>query len=224
MHDLQKILLKRLFTQNDQRYGSLTSGYDFEDNVVFHLNQLITSGLVSKNDGVYALTLEGVKAVAKLEPTELVDKGVKTFFIGFLCSDQEGNYLIKSHPQAKTNFYNLPSGKPFFGEDPDKMLARTFKKITGIEFSRTHFDFKTLHLKTIKRAGGEVIFDDAFAIYEVKVDGISKRQMQLGENIQWMSIEEIEGLKYKWPEIDMCILNQDKEVHRVYTCTSDYIL
>lgn len=224
MHDLQKLIIKRLFIQNNQRYGSLTAGYDFEDNVVFHLKQLITGGYVNKENGTYSLTTEGVKAVAKLEPTELVDKGVKTFFIGFLCSDEYGNYLIKSHPQAKTNFYNLPSGKPFFGENPDEMLNRTFKQVTGINFSRAHFEFTSLHLKTIQTADGVVLFDDAFAVYTVKVDQLSKRQMELAENIHWLSVEEIQNFPHRWPEIDMHILRKDAQTYNVYTHVSDYIL
>lgn len=224
MHDLQKILLRRLFVQNNQRYGSLSSGYDFEDNVVFHLKQLISNGFVEKKEGVYTLTIEGVKNVARLEPTELVDKGVKTFFIGFLCSDKEGNYLIKSHPQAKTNFYNLPSGKPYFGESVPVALSRTFEANTGLNLPPNSFQFTTLHLKTIKSSQGEVIFDDAFCIYSVKVSNEQKAQMRLVDSVQWMSIEEIKQLPNKWPEIDICIIVQDLSPYGVFEHTSDYIL
>ena len=49
MHEVQKILLKRLSQQNDQRYSTLTRDYDYEDNIVFHLKKLITDGFVIKD-------------------------------------------------------------------------------------------------------------------------------------------------------------------------------
>lgn len=169
MHNLQKILLKRLSLQNNQRYGTLASGYDFEDNIVFHLNRLIADELVFKDNGIYSLTLKGVKEISKYEPFKLENKGVKTFFIGFLCNDEDGNFLIKSHPNAKSGFYNLPSGKPFFGENISDALIRTFKANTGLTLTFDSFKFVSLHLKTIKTNQDEVVFDDAFTIYAVDI-------------------------------------------------------
>src|SRR3989304_7271060 len=116
MHNLQKILLKRLSLQNNQRYGTLTHGYNFYDNIVFHLKQLLLNHFIVKEKGVYIITPAGIKEISKYDSLKLNDKGVKTFFIGFLCRDKDHNYLIKAHPGARINFYNLPCGKPYFGE------------------------------------------------------------------------------------------------------------
>jgi ADP-ribose pyrophosphatase YjhB (NUDIX family) len=224
MHELQKILLKRLFTQNNQRYGSLTSGYDFEDNVVFHLRQVIERGLIEKKNRIYTITLKGIKTVAKLEPEGLLDKGVKTFFIGFLCDDSEGCYLLKSHSQAKVNFYNLPSGRPYFGEEMGVALARTFKENTGIKLTSDRFKFTSLHLKTIKTKSDEVLFDDAFCVYKVSIIPEEKGQLQLSDQVGWFSIDRVSTIENKWPEIDMCVLGEDLGSYKVYTHISDYIL
>ena len=93
MHKLQKILLKRLQLQNNQRYGSLTSGYDFEDNITFHLSKLIRERYINKEQGIYSITLEGIKEISKYDEIELVYGGLKTFFIGLLCADDMRNYL-----------------------------------------------------------------------------------------------------------------------------------
>lgn len=224
MHKLQKVLLKRLQSQNNQRYGTLTSGYGFEDNIVFHLNKLLADKYIAKKDGVYSLTLVGVKEIARYEPFELEDRGVKAFFIGFLCNDEESNYLIKAHPNAKSNFYNLPNGKPFFGERIEDALTRTFNLNTGLDLSADEFNFTSLHLKTIVSSDNEIIFDDAFTIYSVKINKTQKEEMSLLDSVSWKSIDEIKLLQNRWPEIDICILENDLRVYNSYIHVSDYIL
>src|SRR3989344_4571240 len=159
MHQTQRLLLKRLLSQNNQRYRTLTSGYSYEDNIVFHLHQLHKVNLIAKNNNLYSLTPSGIKAITNLDLSLLKDTGFKTFFIGFLC--HSGNqYLLKSHPQGNQNFFNLPSGKPRFGEKIESALVRTFKENTGLKLQPENFIFKTLHLKTVKTKSGETLSDD----------------------------------------------------------------
>jgi hypothetical protein len=224
MHQLQKVLLKRLTLQNKQKYGTLAAGYDFEDNIVFHLNQLLKEGLIEKENGIYAISLKGIKEIANYEPVQLEGKGAKTFFIGFLCQDKQENFLIKSHPQAETNFYNLPSGKPYFGEGIAEALTRTFLFNTGLNLPGENFNFLSLHLKTIQTSQNEVLFDDAFTIYSIQISDNQKEEIKLLNSVQWMSRREIKSLPNKWPEIDICIINKDFSVYQTYTHTSDYIL
>ncbi len=223
MHSIQKILLKRLFTQKNQKYSGLTTGYNYEDNVVFHLKRLTGTGLIEKNGDRYKITSQGIKEISKLDLNLLEDIGVKSFFIGFFC-ESEGKHLIKEHPQAKEKFYNLPSGRPRFGEDINKAIKRIFLENTGISLKTNKFSFLSIHLKTIKTNKGAVIFDDAFTIYKVEIDNNAKEKMKLANQIKWMDIEKISNLSNKWPELDILILNKNTSPYLVYTFTSDYIL
>ncbi len=223
MHKIQKILLKRLLVQNNQRYSTLTRGYDFEDNVVWHLKQLIQKGLIKKLENQYQITVEGVKLVTDFDLPDLEDTGYKTFFLGFLCQYQD-KYLIKEHPGGGINFYNLPSGKPRFGEPLEEALIRTFQGNTGVILKPDNFGYLSLHLKTVKTTKGEVLFDDAFAIYEVHISPDDRNKMKLHLQIQWKSVKEIEELPHRWPEIDIYILNGDRSPYLVYDVVSDYVL
>lgn len=223
MHGIQKILLKRLHLQNKQKYSILTSGYDFEDNIVFHLKQLISKGLVKKEGDYYFITAEGVKEITDYDLPTLEDTGFKTFFVGFLCTDGD-KYLIKEHPTEINNCYNLPSGKPRFGEKTEDALIRTFEANTGIKLTPYDFKYQSLHLKTVKTSDGETLFDDAFAIYKVDINEEQKNQMRLHKQIKWMSAEEIKELSNRWPELDICIINQDTAQYKNYEFISDYIL
>lgn len=223
MHKLQKILLKRLLVENNQRYSSLTQGYNYDDNIVFHLKRLLKEGLVGKSDSVYSITTKGIKKITEFDTSLDENIRVKTFFIGFLCNF-EREYLIKKHPHGNRNFYNLPSGKPMFGEKIEEALVRTFENNTDVKLIPKSFEFISLHLKTIKTSEGEVLFDDAFAIYKVNITRSQKESMRLDKQIEWISEEKIKKLSNCWPEIDICILAKNFSPYLAYDFTSNYIL
>lgn len=223
MHKTQKILLRKLLAEGKQKYSVLTQGYSYEDNVVFHLKQLVNNKFITKKDSYYSLTRLGVNKITSYDLTLLEDTGFKSFLVGFLC-DCRGKYLIKSHPQAEEDFFNFPSGQPRFGEHIDDALVRIFKFNTGIAISPENFRFLSIHLKTIKSKTGEVIFDDVFAIYGAKITKVQKEKMKLHEQIHWMSLEQIKNLKNCWPEIDIAVIKKDKRSYISYEFTSDYIL
>ncbi|HTK03509.1 MAG TPA: hypothetical protein VL401_01945 [Alphaproteobacteria bacterium] len=223
MHRIQKILLKRLLVKNNQIYSSLTSGYNFEDNIVFHLKQLISKGFIKKESSHYFLTAKGTREITNYDLNSLQDSGFKNFFIGFVCKCGD-NYLIKGHPNGKSNFFNFPSGKPKFGENIDDALVRTFYENTKLKLKFEDFKYISLHLKTVKTSSGETLFDDAFAIYEVNISESQKAKMKLAKNINWFSVDEIKVLKNLWPEIDILLLESNKQNYLVYEFTSNYIL
>lgn len=222
MHKIQKIILKRLLNDKKQRYSVLTRGYNYENNIVFHLKQLIGKGLISKESNYYLPTASGIKQVMKYNMSLLEDIGFKSFLFGFLC-ECEGKYLIKSHPQASKDFYNLPSGQPRFGESTEDALVRSFYNNTGVKIKSSSFNFLSLHIKTIKTSSGEVLFDDAFAIYKTTVNKEQKEKMKLHKQISWMTLDEIKKLNNKWSEINI-IIEKNTSPYKTYTFTSDYIL
>lgn len=223
MHDIQKIMLKRLLDHNKRRFAELTQGYSFEDNIVFHLKQLISKELVEKHDNHYLITAAGVKAVTHYDIPSLADVGFKTFFVGFLCSYGD-SYLIKEHPGGQTNFYNLPSGKPHFGEPIEQALVRLFSETSGVNLPSSAFRFYSLHLKTVKTSAGEVLFDDAFTIYRVEINDDQHDSLKLADNVLLVGASAIAELPNRWPEIDACILRKDDAPYYAYSFESDYVL
>jgi hypothetical protein len=224
MHQTQKILLKRLATQNDQKYSDLTRGYDFEDNVVFHLKMLAEKNYVEKKRNIYSITAEGIKQIYSYELSDLTSPGVKTFFVGFIVSDDKEYYLLKGHPAAKTNFYNLPSGRPKFGEKMEEALVRLFFENTGLNFKPARFKYHCLHAKIIKTTNGESLFDDGQAMFELKISAAEKAEMKLTEGVNWYAKNKIKLLDNCWPEIGKCILQKKVEPYDSYEIVSDYKL
>jgi len=201
----------------------LTRDYDSEDNIAFHLKQLISKGLVEKLGEKYFLTVVGINTLATFQKTDLQDNAFKMFFVGFVC-ECEDSFLIKPHENAKKVFYNLPSGSPLFGESLEEALSRTFREETDIHLPFDDFEFDSIHLKTVKTTAGEVLFDDAFGVYKVTVTSIQKDNMSLKKGCVWMPKAEILNLNNKHPEIDMCMLGQKWEPYSVYDVICDYVL
>lgn len=195
----------------------LTAGYDFEENIVFHLKQLINNGFLEKKQDVYTLTAEGVK-MAKEEET-----GLKMFFLGFLC-ESNGKFLLREHSEGKNKFYNLPSGKPQFGEKIEDALIRSLFELTGLKLKPENFQYLSLHLKTVKTSKNETLFDDAFAIYKVTITEEQSIKIKFKNGVKWFSLEEIKLLPNRWLEIDLCILKKNASPYLAYEFTSDYIL
>jgi len=223
MHKTQKTLLKRLLGNKKQKYSSLVQGYTYENNIVFHLKQLTKNGSIVKDGSHYSLTADGIKEIMKFDLSLLEDTGFKSFLFGFLC-EYEDEYLIKSHPQAESDFFNLPSGQPRLGEPMNEALVRSFNDNVGIKVKPANFKFLSLHIKTIKTSKSETMFDDAFVIYKTTINKEQKNNMKLHKQVSWMSLDKIKKLNNRWPEINDLILSEDTNPYKAYEFTSDYIL
>ena len=208
-------MLKRLVGKNGRTYSDLTQDYDSETNIAFHLKQLLNENLVEKRTDGYFLTAKGV-SVAQSED-------FKVFFVGFVCNCGD-EYLVKPHENAKTNFYNLPSGAPLFGEDLKDALPRLFYQQFGLTLPYNAFLFDSLHLKTVITSEKDVLFDEAFTVYRIDITINQRNLLTFPTSYTWMTVSEILKLPNKWPEIDLCILKKDWKIYNVYNITSDYIL
>lgn len=222
MNTLQKLLITRLVKDNGVSYSKLTSGYDSEDNIAFHLKQLLSKGLIEKREDKYFITVQGLNTLTTFQKTDLQENTFKMFFVGFVCKCED-SYLIKVHNTEKP-FYNLPSGSPLFGEKLEDSLSRIFNQETGIYVESNNFEYDSLHLKTVKTKDGEVIFDDAFGIYRVNITKEQKEKMHLNNGNTWLKIIEIEKLNNKWIEVDYCVLRNDWESYKTYDVICDYVL
>jgi hypothetical protein len=223
MHNLQKEIIKRLILKNGQAYSELTKGYDADDNVAFHVKQLMENGFITKDNSKYKITPQGIYARTQFDLKTLKDQEVKSFFIGYVCKC-ENDFLIKPHnPGTPNEFYNLPSGKPFFGENLNNSLTRLFFEETNLSLKPNRFQFDSLHMKTVKTKSGEILFDDAYTVYVCEISLAEKQKAVLKRNITWMNPDQIKSLPNKWPEIDLCILRENRAVYNVYEIECEYL-
>ncbi|MFQ5493696.1 MAG: hypothetical protein ACE5DX_06075 [Candidatus Dojkabacteria bacterium] len=225
MHRFQKELLSRLIEENELTYSRLVGDYAADENIVFHLKQLIKKEYIEKRDNKYYITPKGISITTSFHQLSLVEEGAKEFMVGFIFQNENNEFLLKSHKGFKSPFYNLPSGKPFRGENMGEALVRLFALVTGVDLDSTAFHFDSLHVKTITTKDGDVLFDDAFAVYKVD-DAKAIDELDIGEEYEWSSTAEIKKMKAgeKWPEIDICLLRKGWKPYLEYSFVSNYVL
>jgi len=219
MHTIQKLLIKRLIKENNQRYSTLTKGFDSDDNVVFHLKQLQSLGLITKAADIYTITFDGIKKTQEFDINNLSELIPKPLVIGFVC-EYEGKYILKTHDNAKEPYFNLPNGRPYHNAKLQDELKRILNEELGSNFTYEPMIFDSLHMKDVTNTEGKLIFSDAFVVYNVKLKQIGDLQ----PNMKLLSIEEIEKLDNRWNEVDMCILRKEWKIYSEYFQISNYVL
>ena len=222
LHNIQKELLKRLVLKNSQRFGELTFGYDFGDNVAFHLKQLIKNGFAQKRSLKYYITKDGLEYSANYDLKTLADKKFKSIYIAFIC--KLGNkYMLRERKSESSVFYKLPGAKPLYGISFSEEIQRIFKLETNLKIDFEEFTFDGMHFKIQKTSNGRTLFDDVLMVYYLNLDNMNVlRGIKLRENTKWFEKEEIQYLKGKWPEIDICIFRNEWKPILEYTFVNDY--
>jgi hypothetical protein len=222
LHKIQRLLLKRLVKKNGLKYSKLTRGYNYEDNVVFHLKQLISNKQIQKRNSKYFLTSKGLIDSGKFDLKSLQEKGVKKVTIGFIIG--LGNkYVIREHIGGGVKFYRLPWGKPFFGEKMSDACKRLLKKEIDAPES-IKFKFDSNHYKIQYTSNGEILFDDLLAVYKVIIPDKSQKDAKLKYKNKLFTASEIKKLANKWPEVDICLLRKGWKAMLEYDLVCDYNL
>ena len=223
MHPTQKLLIKRLVTINKQKYSTVTEGYSFEDNIVFHLKQLIKSEYVKKRGIYYYLTKNGLMYSSQLDLNTLENKQYKTLYVGFICT-YKNTYLLRKHVFEQETSYKLPGGKPFFGENIDKALIRLLQNDIGIEVEADRFTYRNTQLKTQIARNTDVIHDNVLVTYAVALKEEEISRLSLRQENEWYSREQMQQLEKRWPEVDYSILKPNGPTLVDYEFVSNYNL
>lgn len=221
MNTIQIEIIARLVSKNGLTYGALTKGYTFEENVVFHINQLIKNNLITKRDSRYFLTAEGLIKSADLDLSNLKETKLKVMYVSFVCFYQN-RYLIRSKIYNNSIFHKLPGNKPFFGEPKEIYLIRLLNDELGVDINIDRFKFQSTHLKIHKTSNEKIIFDNIMLVFDVEITEEEFTKSILKNGNKWVTFENIEKLENKWPEIDICIKNKGSEKLYDYEFKSNY--
>lgn len=223
MHKFQKVLLKRLVKDNGLKFSKLTKGYSFEDNIVFHLKQLLKNKLVQKHGDRYFLTSQGLMDSGQFDLETLEEKRYKSLFIGFVIRVGQ-SYMLREHKGGDQKFYRLPGGKPYLGEKLEDACRRLLKREIAFKKQIPQFRYDSTHYKIQYTSKGSVLFDNILAVYVVTGVGTDLEKINIRNKNRWFKRTEVEKLKNKWPEIDICILKKDWKPVSEYQLICDYNL
>ena len=219
---IQKHLIKRLVDNNGLKYAELALGYDYEDNVVYHIKHLIKLGYVSKHDQHYYLTKEGLSFSSNIYLPDLKIVRYKTTLIGLLCRYQN-QVLLRKKTDGQEQLYRLPGTKPFFGESAQTYLPRIANEEIGLTLAYDRFSLNSIQNKIQQTTLKSTLFDNAMFVYDFTLSPDEYPRCSVKENNLWVPVAEIKNLQNIWPEITIA-LDPKRQMFSEYGFTSNYLI
>lgn len=124
-HHIQKSIMHILLLHDTVRYSDLKPA-ELESNIfMYHLNQLIKTGLVQKDKYGYSLTRDG-KLYASRSNLQSLKIRIQPKVITILTIQRDDGQwlLLKRKHQPNLNYVGFPSGKIHFGETLEQAAQR----------------------------------------------------------------------------------------------------
>jgi 8-oxo-dGTP pyrophosphatase MutT (NUDIX family) len=196
IHDFQASILRTLLFNPGSRFRDLNKVGVTNDHFTFHLNHLVTEGLISKENGKYSLTVEGKEFANRMDTDSLkLEKQAKLGVAIHAIRQNKGKTEYLVHHRLKEPFfgwYGSHSGKIRWGESPMETAKREFMEETGMTGD---FTLKGIIHYNHFFKDGKLLEDKFFWVFRVyNVKGELKEKVEEGENI-WMTKKEYKKLK-----------------------------
>ena len=140
MHYLQQNILKILATRETARYSEIKPKTIESNHFLYHLNQLIKDGLVSKNDDKsYILADKGKAYIDNLSFSSFKVRSQPKIVNLLVCKNQNDQYLLyKRVHQPFIGLVGFPYGKIHLGETIGESSKRELLELTGLSADLTH--------------------------------------------------------------------------------------
>lgn len=135
-HYIQRDIMRALLAVPTATYSMLKPTTIESNLFLYHLRQLISAGLIEKDDKQYRLTLSG-KQFADRTNLETMKARVQPKVVSILVvTDPDGKYLIlERRHQPFLGTKGFPSGKVHFGEQLEQSAYRELGEKTGLTAS-----------------------------------------------------------------------------------------
>ncbi len=203
LHDYQYSILKTLLFNPGSRFSELNKVDVTSDHFNFHVKKLVESGLITKKEGKYFLTIEGKEFAGRMDTDKLkLDKQAKMVVALHAVRQIDGvtQYLI--HHRLKEPFYGWygsHSGKIHWSETPEEAAAREFFEESGLTGDLTLKGI--VHHRDYDKEG-RLLDDKFFWVFRVdNTTGELKTRVDEGEN-RWMTEREIRKLNHLFASFD----------------------
>lgn len=187
VHSVQAQILRVLLFKPKARFAQLNVEELSTDHFTFHVKQLVTSGLIRKNDeGSYELTTKGKEFANHFDTDKVSVEPQAKIGVLIVATKKEGKvkkYLIQQRlKQPYYGFHGCPGGKVRKGETVFEAAGRELKEETGLEGK--------LKLKAVKHKmdyspEGALLEDKFFFLF-------------VAENLSEKLIENFEGGRNLW--------------------------
>lgn len=140
MHYLQQNILKILATRETARYSDIKPKTIESNHFLYHLNQLIKEGLVTKTDEkAYVLADKGKAYIDTLSFSSFKVRSQPKIVNLLVCRNNAGEYLLyKRIHQPFIGQVGFPYGKIHLGETIGQSSNRELYELTGLRADLAH--------------------------------------------------------------------------------------
>jgi ADP-ribose pyrophosphatase YjhB (NUDIX family) len=140
MHYLQQNIIKILATRESARYSEIKPKTIESNHFLYHLNQLIKEGMVSKlADKSYILSDKGKSYIDSVSFSSFKVRSQPKIVNLLVCKNDKGQYLLyKRVHQPFIGQVGFPYGKIHLGETIGESSQRELRELTGLSAKLTH--------------------------------------------------------------------------------------
>ena len=206
IHSIQAKILNVLRFSKEARFSDLNVEELTNDHFTFHVNRLVSLGLIEKTNGTYTLTDKGKEFASRLddEMVAIIKQGKIAVLI--VCtdeSDKETKYLIQQRfKQPFYGFYWFIGGKVRWGETIYKAAERILLKDSGL---RATMRLIGMEHKIYYTPNNDVREDKYYFILKTEnIKGKLDPEVAGAKNM-WMTIEQINKLENRLSGVDTAL-------------------
>ncbi len=196
-HHLQQSILKRLAASKEVvRYGDLKEG-DIENSLFsYHLNKLLSRGMVAKDDTGYTLSVDGARW--------LNDNGfgmsaseAPRVYVALVVQNESGDYLVGQRTGQfleTINDYMLPSAAYTNASDIPEQIVATVEQFVPSGVLRERTDHGFVQIKA--SYSDDAVMRTLFSVTVCKTSDFEPLQPYIASRYEWLSLNAIENIDH----------------------------
>jgi 8-oxo-dGTP pyrophosphatase MutT (NUDIX family) len=213
LHKIQSAILVDLLLSSGKRFAQLNKKKISTDKFTFHIQKLVSEGLIFKNiDGLYLLTTEGKEFANRFDTkAKVIERQAKIGILICCTREKRGfrEFLLQQRlKQPYYGFWGFITGKIRWGDGILETARRELKEETGL---MAKLELAGIKHKTDYDSKGILLEDKFFFVMKAKnPKGKLKNFFEGGKN-KWFKKEEIFKQKDLFPDIEKTLQMSDSD-------------
>ena len=202
IHSIQAKILNVLRFRKEARFSELNVEQLTNDHFTFHINRLISLGLIEKKNGTYTLTDKGKEFANRLDEENVAPIKQGKIAVLLVCRDGD-RYLVQKrlqHPYF--GFFGFPASKVRWGETIFDAAKRILTRETGFQ---AQIQLVGIHHKIDSAKDEDVLEDKYYFVFTAgHIKGKLRQEILGGENM-WMTMDKIKKLENRLSGVDRAL-------------------
>lgn len=184
-------IFELFFKNNYLKFSQIEKELGIRSNqLVYHLNSMISEGLIEKEGDLYKLTLEAEKVLPFFKHITGQEIGALPVVLVAVLKDDNICFL-KRKKRPYNGYWGMIGGKVRMQESISENALREVKEETGLDC-----EFSKINKIVYERVNEDGKFKHAFVLFFVSVKAISDKIVECDEGeVKWFDLKELDNLE-----------------------------